>query len=169
MKDIFGNLENEYFLLSKEPDIFAAIQKSKLHTFSSLTKPVSTTKAKGKEISLKSSRNMMGKLLLSVRSREIDLKEVLSFSLGPYPLSLATTDGIMVKTVKANLMHINEDMVDDSVTDVIPSNGALIIDAMAMFQSLSQVPATFEELPPLLLSILISMATRLNATSFYRK
>jgi hypothetical protein len=37
----------------------------------------------------------------------------------------------MVKTVKANLMHINEDMVDDSVTDVIPSNGALIIDAMA--------------------------------------
>jgi hypothetical protein len=33
-----------------------------------------------------------------------------------------------------------------------------------MFQSLSQVPATFEELPPLLLSILISMATRLNAT-----
>ena len=107
----------------------------------------------------------MGKLLLLTRSREIDLKEVLSFSLGPYPLSLATTDGIMVKTVKANLMHIIEDMVDDSVTDdVIPSNGALIIDAMAMFQSLSQVPATFEELPPLLLSILISMATRLNAT-----
>ena len=151
-------------LLSKEPDIFAAIQKTKLHTFSSLTKPVSTTKAKGKEISLKSSRNLMGKLLLLARSREIDLKEVLSFSLGPYPLSLATTDGNMVKTVKANLMHIIEDMVDDSVTDVIPSNGALIIDAMAMFQSLSQVPATFEELPPLLLSILISMATRLNAT-----
>ena len=106
----------------------------------------------------------MGKLLLLARSREIDLKEVLSFSLGPYPLSLATTDGLMVKTVKSNLMHIIEDMVDNSVTDVMPSNAALIIDAMALLQSLNKIPATFEELPPLLLSILISMATRMNAT-----
>jgi hypothetical protein len=36
-------------LLSKEPDIFAAIQKTKLHTISSLTKPVSTTKAKARK------------------------------------------------------------------------------------------------------------------------
>ena len=151
-------------LLSEEPDIFATIQKTKLQTFSSLTKPVSTTKAKDKEISLKSSRNLMGKLLLLARSREIDLKEVLSYSLGPFPLSLATTDGIMVKTVKSNLMHIIEDMADDPVTDVIAPNGALIVDAMALLQTLRKVPATFEEIPPLILSSLVSMATQMNAT-----
>lgn len=52
------------------------------------------------------------------------------------------------------------------------SNAALIIDAMALLQSLNKIPATFEELLPFLLSILISMATRMKVdfvVDFYPK
>lgn len=87
-------------LLSDKPDVFNTMQKTKLRTFSSALKPTKTTTLKGKEVSLKSSRNLCARLLLLAKSREVDMKIVLSYPLGPYPLSLATVDGSPMK--KAN-------------------------------------------------------------------
>ena len=79
--------------LSDKPDVFDTIQKTKLQTFSSALKPTKITTSKGKEVSLKSSRNLCARLLLLAKSRDVDMKTVLSYPLGPYPLSLATVDG----------------------------------------------------------------------------
>ena len=75
-------------LLSDKPDVFDTIQKTKLQTFSSALKPAKTTTSKGKEVSLKSSRNLCARLSVLAKSRDVDMKTVLSYPLGPYPLAL---------------------------------------------------------------------------------
>ena len=92
-------------LFSKEPDLFAILEKNKLQTSSSSKRKV----AKGcKEKSVKLNRNFFSRLLVISKNREIDLNEVLTYSLGSFPLSLATATGGLVKTAKLNLLEIIE-------------------------------------------------------------
>ena len=145
-------------LLSDKPDVFDTIQKTKLQTFSTALKPTKTTTSKGKEVSLKSSRNLCARLLLLAKSRDVDMKTVLSYPLGPYPLSLATVDGNPTKMVKANLMHMLEEISPDCVTHTLPRDNVLMVDAMALLQSLTKIPKTFGELAAQVLSWLLSLA-----------
>ena len=73
-------------LFSDSPDIFAKISLNKLRTFAS--KKLTAKDSKGKEIVTKSSRNLFAKLLVLSKTREINLKELFSYSLSDYPLSL---------------------------------------------------------------------------------
>ena len=79
------------------PDIFSAIKKLKLKTFSSMTKKVKVKSKNGAEAMLKSSRDLFARMLLLAKSRNIDVKEVLSFPLAPFPLSLATEMGLCIR------------------------------------------------------------------------
>ena len=63
-------------LLSDTPDLFDTIKKTKLQTFSSSQKPTKTATSKGKEVSLKSSRNLCARLLLLAKSRDVDMRIV---------------------------------------------------------------------------------------------
>lgn len=148
---------------NQTPDIFKSIKKTNLKTFAFALKPVNTTTAKGKEISLKSSRNLFARLLILAKSREVDLKEVLSYSLGPYPLSLATVDGNLAKTAKATFMHMLEEMIT-TPCDVLPPQCAIVVDAMALLQCLSRIPPRFGDLSSLILSQLVSLSKYHNAT-----
>ena len=139
-------------LLGDKPDVFDTIQKTKLRTFSSAVKPTKTTTLKGKEVSLKSSRNLCTRLLLIAKSRDVDMKTVLSNPLGPYPLSLATVNGNPTKTVKANLMHMLEEMAPACVNHTLPRDNAMMVDAMVLLQSLTKIPKTFSELAAQVLS-----------------
>ena len=123
-------------LLSEEPDIFTTLKRNKLQTFSSAKK--STVKdSKGKEITVKMNRHFLARLLILAKSRQIDMKEVLSYSLGIYPLSLATATGSIVKTVKSKLFEILESEACDSEVDISSQiNNALIVDAMAVLQAI---------------------------------
>ena len=123
-------------LLSEEPDIFTTLKRNKLQTFSSAKK--STAKdSKGKEITVKMNRHFFARLLILAKSRQIDMKEVLSYSLGIYPLSLATATGSIVKTVKSKLFEILESEVGNSEVDISTQfNNALIVDAMAVLQAI---------------------------------
>lgn len=80
-------------LLGNKPDVFEKIKKSKLSTFS--TKNLKVKDSKGRELAIKSSRNLFARVLvLSNSGRPVDLKELFSYSLCEYPLSLATVSGI---------------------------------------------------------------------------
>ena len=46
------------------------------------------------------------------------MKEVLSYSLGIYPLSLATSSGGLVKTAKQKLFHILESKGENDEVDI---------------------------------------------------
>ena len=68
----------------------------------------------------------------------------MEYSLGPVPWSLATADGMPIKTDKSALMH----RLEDDVSSKAPNNNrqhTQIIDGNALFHSLSQIPETFRE------------------------
>ena len=94
-------------LLSESPDIFAKLPRNNVMTFST-GKKVIVKDSKGKEINLKMNRDLFACLLFIAKHCKVDLELVLSYSLGTYPLSLATTSGSLVKTAKSKLFEILE-------------------------------------------------------------
>jgi hypothetical protein len=71
------------------------------------------------------------------------MKEVLTYSLRKFPSPLSTVDGQLVKTPKAKLLHILEGRVEDSAIHQLPPNNALIVDGMALIQTIKRIPETF--------------------------
>ena len=145
-------------LLVTEPDIFSKISKLKLKTFSSMTKKVRVSSGKGTEVTLKNNRNLFARMLLLAQSREIDMKEVLTFSLGPFPLSLSTEMGTLHKTQKSKLMTTLESSVQDHTVDNIPDGNAIVIDGMALVQTTKKLPSTFGEFAEQLFSRVIKLS-----------
>ena len=76
---------------------------------------------------------------------QMDLKDFLSHELGPLPWSLASSDGSLAKTNKAILSKLLENGVECLPT--LPDlTTAVIIDAMAMLQTLVRIPNRFSKL-----------------------
>ena len=132
-------------LLSEKPDIFTQIKRNKLMTFSSKTKTM--TDKKGQTIAVKSTRNLFVRLLVISKTREIDLKGLLSFSLSEFPLSIATASGDLVKTTKSKMFEILEKTAGSPVVeaDSLQNRTALIVDAMAVVQAMKGKWRTFGE------------------------
>lgn len=144
-------------LLVSEPDIFATIPKVKLKTFSSMAKKVKITSKSGVDATLRSNRNLFARMLLLAQSRDIDMKEVLSYCLGPFPLSLSTEMGLMHKTAKSKLMGLLESTTVDPCVERVPEENTLIIDGMAIIQAMTNPPATFGELANKLLQTIVRL------------
>ena len=73
-------------------------------------------------------------------------------------MPLATADGNLVKTQKSKLMQVVEAEVVHPTIEVIPPNGAMIVDAMALLQTIKIIPNTFGDLSKLILQQLMSIA-----------
>ena len=148
-----------------KPDIFSTISRNKIKTFSSITKNTTVKNSRGEDVALEVSRNLFARLLVIARNREVDLKEVLSYSIGVYPLSLATTSGNLVKTAKAKLLHILEDLiVDQEHADVRSSEDkAIVVDAMATIQAVKWKLTTFGEFADKVFDSLVALARYWNA------
>ena len=144
-------------LLVPEPDIFSKIPMLKLKTFTSLVKKVKVTSKNGTEATLKSNRNLFARMLLLAQSINIDMKEVLSFSLGPFPLSISTEQGSLRKTPKSKLLELIETSTNSQNVESIPEGGALILDAMATVQAIAKPPTTFGELAEQLFDSIIKL------------
>ena len=81
----------------------------------------------------------------------MDLKDLLSHELGPLPWSLASSDGSLAKTNKAILSKLLENGVECLPT--LPDlTTAVIIDAMAMLQTLVRIPDRFSELADMVMT-----------------
>ena len=115
---------------------------------------------------MKTSRDLFARVLILSKTREINLEELLSYSLSDYPLSLTTVSGGLVKTAKAKMFEILEGMAVDPVVeaDGIGQRNALIIDAMAVVQSINGKWKTFAEFADFLFSHLVKLATQWKAT-----
>ena len=72
---------------------------------------------------------MFNRLLIIGKSRENDLEELLSYALGPVPMSLGTTCGTPCITANVKLMHALEKDVQSLAP--VPAGSALIVDGMA--------------------------------------
>ncbi len=165
-----GKLAADNFMKSnivgEEPNIHATIKKTKLDTFSSLGKKVIGKNKKGELVALKNSKILFTKMLLIAKSRNLQMEHVLKYSLRPFPCSLSTSEGDLVKTSKAKLLHAVEEEVEDGAVSELPATAekALTLDAMAMLQTLTPIPGTFGELAQQLLEKAVNIAVYSNCT-----
>ena len=95
---------------------------------------------------------MFAKVLLIAKSRNLDMENVLQYSLRPFPLSFATPKGNLVKIAKSNLLNIIETETQDALIESVDGACALILDAMAILQLMKITCCTFGELAHELLS-----------------
>ena len=86
-----------------------------------------------KDITLKTGWDLFGKTFLKVRRRDLDMKELTKYELGPLPGSVSTKDGILGKIDKDTLSA--EIKLGVSVVDT-GSNNSRIIDGMAIPQNI---------------------------------
>ncbi|CAB3981119.1 Hypothetical predicted protein [Paramuricea clavata] len=149
-------------IVGEEPDIYTKIKKTQLQTFSLIGKKVNSKSKKGEIVALKNSKALFAKMLLIAKSRNLEMEEVLTYSLRPYPHPLATNEGDLVKTVKVKLLKMIEDEIQDGSVDLPVGDKAYIFDAMAIIQTLTVLPETFGELAMDLLAKIVNTAVSLN-------
>ena len=128
------------------------MKKQSLKTFSHAHLKAKVHSSKNKTIEIAAQRNLFGQLLILAREHDISLEKALAYPMSPVPWSLATPDGLPVKTNKAKLMHILEEPVDFEEPQL--ELCTYVIDGNAMLQSLVGLPGTFGELAQKVFSLL---------------
>ena len=151
-------------LLSEEPDLFATIKATKLSTFSTMDKKANVKTSKGQIVELKNDLKFISRLLAVGKARDVDMKDVLTYSLRKFPSPISTVDGQLVKTPKAKLLHLLEGRVVDPAIDELPSNNAFILDGMALIQTMKHIPETFGALVEVLINRILSAAASSKST-----
>ncbi|CAB4001807.1 Hypothetical predicted protein [Paramuricea clavata] len=150
-------------LFTDDPDIFNSIKKNKLKTFSSDN--IKIKNCKGQLIALKTDRNLFAWLLVMSKSQELDLKELLSYSLSDYPLSLAMVTGGLVKTAKSKMFEILKSMVEDPVVNFesIGERNALIVDAFVILHAMKGSWKTISDFADATFALLMKLARQSKA------
>ena len=151
-------------LLDGTQGFFNTISTLRPKTFSHLTvKPKS--KKSMECMSLRESRNLLGRMLMIAQVRKLDLKDILTYPLSNYPPTFSNFDGSMRRTNKSVLVNVLQTKVPDAITTT-PSGGvtAVIVDAMALIHQSSNIPTTFGEYADVLFTVLINIGLRHNAS-----
>lgn len=148
---------------NKVPDVFSTIQKTKLSTFSKKRTNTSVTTKQGKLVDLQNNSKFISRLLTIGQSRQIDMKELMKYSLRKYPAPIATSDGDLAKTPKCQLLHELLGRSSDCFT-TSERTDVLLIDGLAVLQMMKDIPTTFGMLAEKILHIIISSARKVNAT-----
>ena len=100
---------------------------------------------------------------------DIDMEKVLRYPLSPTPWSLASPDGLPLKTNKAQLLSFLEKQEFFVTEDISNMQGTVhVIDGMAFFHSLTDIPDTFEELAKKVLHTLPQRASVHFVTDTYK-
>ena len=130
-------------LMEDSKNVFDPIPGNKLAGFGSLSKKVVRTVNK-RAIVLKADKNLFARLAIVAQIRNLDMRNVLTYSLRPVSWALANPDGSLTKTMKSKVMHLLEENTPS--LESVPAGAAVLIDGMALLQCLSSILATFGEL-----------------------
>ena len=147
-----------------EINLYDTLPKLNLKTFAH--NYGTSTKVSSSMIS-KNSRSMYARLLVVSQSREIDMREVMTYCLGDIPFPISNGLDSLVKTNKSALLNLLEcevKAVQNHCVKAVPVNSALMIDGMALLQSLKNLPATLEQLAKKILDQVIYSAMSHKST-----
>ncbi len=151
-------------LLTESPELFAPTKATKLKTFSSINSVSKVLTNKGQVVELKNDMKFVSRLLAIANTRDINMKNVMTYSLRKYPSPFATINGEMIKTPKSKLLHILEERAENPVLDDFPPQNALMIERMAIIQTMKNVPETFGLFAESLFQSIISLADTSNSS-----
>jgi hypothetical protein len=99
-----GRESTKQFVQEADVEFFISIEKRKLKTFSKLKEIVKNEV--NTVILIKSHGNMIGQLVLLMKTRKSYLREVFEYQVGPYPWSLCEPMGELRKTCKTSLFFM---------------------------------------------------------------
>ena len=146
-------------IIGEDPNIYSTIKKTNLKTFSYLGKKVTSKSTKGKLVAMKNSKILFAKMLLIAKSRNLNIEDVLKYSLRPFPSSLATLEGDLIKTQKSKLLQAVENEADSPTVTGLPDGyNACVLNDFAILQTLTPVPDSFGELSKQLLVKVVNSA-----------
>ena len=130
-------------LLSSKINFYDTLHAMSLKTFSSLCKstPVATGE---RQAVVRADWNLFARLAMVAQTRNLNMRQVLSYELGPLPLSIASPDGGLAKTAKSKLLPLLEGSIP-AVED-IPSTATLLVDGMATLQTTIVRGGTFADM-----------------------
>ena len=135
-----------WFLTIHAVGFWEPIPNMKIKTFSSTNKKI-RVKSSDKLVTVNADRDLFGRLLIVSNTRQICLKEELSFELSPVPYSPANADGSLRKGAKSVLCSLLEKDVNVQRLKASPNPTVVIVDGMAVIQmSKSAGASTFGEL-----------------------
>ena len=109
--------------------------------------------------------NLLGQLLLLCQSHDISFDKLFKYPLAPVPWSLATADGSMCKTDKAQLLHA----MSTKGFEVQPEGCVYIVDGNALLYTIMNVPATVCDFARIVFSCLPKPAVVHFVTDSYIK
>ena len=119
------------------------------------------TEVKSQVAKLKHDQALFAQLLEIAQTQKINLEEILTYSFVVVSYPLASADGSMAKTNKAELLHAIEAKVECRVDKTVYTDaGALIVDAMAMLHAILKVPSTFGQVAVMVLKTLLQLAAQ---------
>ena len=128
-------------------NFYDTLPKMKLKTFSETCK-MKRVRSNGRDIMLRATTGLFGNILMMAQTRQLDMKEILKFPLGPLPWSLATADGLPRKTAKSTLSKELQKNVPAS--EFISLSSACIVDGMAIVHKVKGEKKTFGEIASLI-------------------
>ena len=114
-------------------DYFDPLKKVKLKSFKDL-KAVRKVHNKNLVLPLRMARDVFARMALLEQFRQIDVKVLFTYPLGPLPWSLADPYGLPRKSNKAKLSQQLERGI--TATEKYPENATSIFDGMALLQKL---------------------------------
>ena len=151
-------------LLTDEQDLFATLKATKLKRFSTMEKKTQAVKtSKGQVVELNNDIKFASRLLAVAKAREINMKDVLTYSLRKFPSPIATADRNHIKTSKAKLMHEIEKRVENPDVEFISADNALLLDGRALVQMIKHIHEFFGRFVEVMLKRILSLAS--NARS----
>ena len=143
---------------AEKPDIFSTIPKTNLQTFTKRSVKSQVKTKKGEVVELRNDAKFISRMLAIGESREVNMKNLMSYSLRKYPPPFATVNGELVTSPKCKLLHELVSRVQDPIVETAHTSGALLIDAMAMLQTMKYIPQTFGELAEKILQLIVNCA-----------
>ncbi|CAH0387092.1 unnamed protein product [Bemisia tabaci] len=80
-------------MITKEISFHDPIKRNNIKTFKVLQEKRTVSTTQNKLVEIRAERNLFGRILLLSQNHELNLEEILSYSLSPIPWALATADG----------------------------------------------------------------------------
>lgn len=150
----FQNFVSDRCLSDPQKQFFDPLPKLQLKTFSSLKK-VFKTKLKDKTVALASHVSLFTRLAFIAQNRKIDMRNVLTYPLGPLPWALSDANGYPRTTDKSQLIRVLEKKIPSQNDH--PICCASVFDGMHLLRK-TNIPSgvTFGKAAEMILNRLLS-------------
>ena len=139
--------------MKKTAGFYKLIKKLELLTFSKLKRSVKL-KSQDKIVQLTAEQSIFGRITTISQQRNIEMKKIFCYLLGPIPWALTNSMSTLKKTNKAILMHELEKHAEPN--EKVLSHSCTITDDMTLVRKIGIAGLTYEEFVLKLLSAVMS-------------